>query len=97
MGVMLESNLVEGRQDIPAEGPQSLTYGKSVTDACIAWEDTVLVLDRLREGVRQRRVNLKRRSKGMEDLPPSRRGSRSVSPVEGEDRSANGVNGVNGH
>jgi len=56
MGVMIESNLVEGRQDIPATGAHGLTYGQSVTDACIDWETTVKVLDRLREGVRGRRV-----------------------------------------
>lgn len=37
LGVMLESNLVEGRQDI-GKGP--LTYGQSVTDGCIAWQTT---------------------------------------------------------
>lgn len=31
MGVMIESNLVEGRQDIPASGPSGLKYGQSVT------------------------------------------------------------------
>ncbi|KAF8588749.1 3-deoxy-7-phosphoheptulonate synthase [Ramaria rubella] len=56
MGVMLESNLVEGRQDIPAAGPSALRYGQSVTDACISWEDTITVLDRLREGVQGRRA-----------------------------------------
>lgn len=55
MGVMIESNLVEGRQDIPTTGPAGLVYGQSVTDACIDWETTVQVLDRLREGVRGRR------------------------------------------
>lgn len=55
MGVMLESNLVEGRQDIPASGPAGLKYGQSVTDACISWEATIPVLERLREGVRARR------------------------------------------
>jgi len=55
MGVMIESNLVEGRQDIPASGPAGLKYGQSVTDACISWETTVPVLERLREGVRGRR------------------------------------------
>ncbi|KAI9317198.1 3-deoxy-7-phosphoheptulonate synthase [Dichotomocladium elegans] len=54
-GVMIESNLVEGRQDIPSEGPHRLTYGQSITDACIHWEDTVKVLNRLAEGVRARR------------------------------------------
>ena len=52
---MLESNLVEGRQDIPASGPAGLKYGQSVTDACISWEQTVPALDRLRAGVRGRR------------------------------------------
>lgn len=56
MGVMLESNLVEGRQDIPASGPNGLKYGQSVTDACISWETTVPVLDRLRKGVQGRRA-----------------------------------------
>jgi 3-deoxy-7-phosphoheptulonate synthase len=55
MGVMLESNLVEGRQDIPASGPAGLKYGQSVTDACISWEQTVPALDRLRAGVQGRR------------------------------------------
>jgi len=57
MGVMIESNLVEGRQNIPPAGPSALRYGQSVTDACIDWETTVPVLDRLREGVRTRRAN----------------------------------------
>lgn len=59
MGVMLESNLVEGRQDIPASGPAGLKYGQSVTDACISWEATIPVLERLREGVRARRELVK--------------------------------------
>lgn len=58
MGVMLESNLVEGRQDIPPSGPSGLKYGQSVTDACISWEATVPTLERLREGVRARRANI---------------------------------------
>ena len=45
MGVMIESNLVEGRQDIVPGQP--LTYGQSVTDACISVEDTVPLLDQL--------------------------------------------------
>jgi len=55
MGVMLESNLVEGRQDIPISGPAGLKYGQSVTDACVSWEQTIPILDRLREGVQGRR------------------------------------------
>ncbi|KAI8343868.1 3-deoxy-7-phosphoheptulonate synthase [Chlamydoabsidia padenii] len=54
-GVMIESHLVEGRQDIPSEGPHRLTYGQSITDACINWEDTVKTLDILRKGVQDRR------------------------------------------
>ncbi|KAI8972020.1 3-deoxy-7-phosphoheptulonate synthase [Mycotypha africana] len=56
IGVMIESNINEGRQDIPAEGPYALNYGQSITDACINWEDTVNVLENLREGVRARRA-----------------------------------------
>lgn len=62
MGVMIESNLVEGRQDIPTSGPVGLVYGQSVTDACISWEATVPVLERLREGVRGRRALLKKQA-----------------------------------
>jgi 3-deoxy-7-phosphoheptulonate synthase len=62
MGVMVESNLVEGRQDIPVSGPVGLKYGQSVTDACLSWELTIPVLDRLREGVHARRELFKNRS-----------------------------------
>ncbi|KAK7469185.1 hypothetical protein VKT23_003676 [Stygiomarasmius scandens] len=64
MGVMLESNLVEGRQDIPASGPAGLRYGQSVTDACISWETTVPILNRLREGVRGRRTRVQKIAAG---------------------------------
>ena len=63
MGVMLESNLVEGRQDIPASGPVGLKYGQSVTDACLSWQSTIPVLDRLREGVYARRELFKNKSR----------------------------------
>ncbi|CAD6884804.1 unnamed protein product [Tilletia controversa] len=56
MGVMIESNLVAGKQSIPPEGPVGLTYGQSVTDACIDWETTVAALDKLRSGVQARRA-----------------------------------------
>ena len=52
-GVMLESHLVGGRQD-PRPG-QPLVYGQSITDACLAWEDTVPVLEELAKAVRARR------------------------------------------
>ncbi len=54
-GLMLESHLVEGRQDI-VNGRQGLLYGQSVTDACIGWEATVTVLEQLADAVRQRRA-----------------------------------------
>lgn len=68
MGVMLESNLVEGRQDIPPSGPAGLKYGQSVTDACLSWDMTVPALERLREGVRARRGLVYSKSKGLEPL-----------------------------
>jgi 3-deoxy-7-phosphoheptulonate synthase len=53
VGVMLESFLLDGNQSV---GPkQALEYGKSVTDACLAWDATVPVLDRLAEAVSERR------------------------------------------
>ncbi len=54
IGVMVESHLKEGRQDL--KPGVELEYGKSVTDACIGWEDSLTVLDVLAEAVRQRRV-----------------------------------------
>jgi 3-deoxy-7-phosphoheptulonate synthase len=54
IGVMVESHLVAGRQDLIAGKP--LTYGQSITDGCIGWEDSVRVLEGLAESVRQRRV-----------------------------------------
>jgi 3-deoxy-7-phosphoheptulonate synthase len=54
MGVMIESFLVEGKQN--ANTDQPLTYGQSITDACIGWEDTVMLLEQLAEAVRQRRA-----------------------------------------
>ncbi|KAL7412298.1 3-deoxy-7-phosphoheptulonate synthase [Mrakia frigida] len=44
-GVMIESNLAAGRQDVPADG--SLKYGVSITDACVDWLTTVDMLDSL--------------------------------------------------
>ena len=54
VGVMIESHLVAGRQDLSPDTP--LEYGKSITDACINWEDTLGVLETLAQGVRQRRL-----------------------------------------
>lgn len=52
-GIMLESHLVEGRQDVVAGHP--LTYGQSITDPCMSWENTVGVLESLAEAVARRR------------------------------------------
>src|SRR5262249_7196324 len=49
VGLMLESHLVGGRQD-PKPG-QPLTYGQSITDACLGWDDTVPVLEELAKAV----------------------------------------------
>jgi 3-deoxy-7-phosphoheptulonate synthase len=53
MGVMIESNLVAGRQDV--RPGVALTYGQSITDGCIDWETTVDVLNVLAEAVTTRR------------------------------------------
>jgi 3-deoxy-7-phosphoheptulonate synthase len=52
-GVMIESHLVAGRQDVVPGKP--LTYGQSITDACIGWEDTEDLFDELAEAVIRRR------------------------------------------
>lgn len=53
-GLMLESHLVGGNQK---EGPLSkLTYGQSITDACLGWEDTLPVFETLAQSVRDRRA-----------------------------------------
>ncbi|KAI6161565.1 3-deoxy-7-phosphoheptulonate synthase [Pisolithus thermaeus] len=57
-GVMVESHINAGRQDVPAEGPSGLKHGVSITDACVDWETTVAMLDRLNEAVDQRRTFL---------------------------------------
>lgn len=59
MGVMIESHLKEGRQDLlPGK---ELCYGMSITDACIGWEDTVVALEDLATAVRTRRVKTEAR------------------------------------
>ncbi len=64
-GVMLESHLTAGRQDLPAEVKPGdakadvrakLAYGQSITDACLSWDDTVPVLETLAKAVRTRRT-----------------------------------------
>jgi len=55
VGVMIESFLVAGRQDLDAHPGRALTYGQSITDGCIGWDTTVEVLDGLADAVRARR------------------------------------------
>ncbi len=54
MGVMVESHLVEGNQN-PDSG-EPLVYGKSITDACIGWQDTDTLLRQLARAVKARRA-----------------------------------------
>ena len=60
MGVMIESNLVEGAQKLTDD----LVYGQSITDACIGWDDSLACLEQLAEAVESRR-------KESPVLPPS--------------------------
>ena len=55
IGLMLESNLVAGRQNVEAD--KELVYGQSITDACMAWENSEPLLRELAAAVRQRRKN----------------------------------------
>jgi 3-deoxy-7-phosphoheptulonate synthase len=55
LGLMLESNLVEGRQDVVEGKP--LTYGQSITDPCMGWENTLTLLRELAQSVGQRRTS----------------------------------------
>jgi 3-deoxy-7-phosphoheptulonate synthase len=60
VGVMVESNLVAGRQDlVPGK---ELVYGQSVTDGCIDWDSSVQVLHSLADAVRQRRLKAEERA-----------------------------------
>ncbi|RLA24581.1 MAG: 3-deoxy-7-phosphoheptulonate synthase [Gammaproteobacteria bacterium] len=53
-GVMIESNLVAGNQKVIPGEP--LTYGQSITDACIDWEDSEILLNQLAQAVKARRT-----------------------------------------
>jgi 3-deoxy-7-phosphoheptulonate synthase len=55
VGVMVESHLVGGRQDLVPGKP--LVYGQSITDACLGWDHSVELLERLAAGVRGRRLH----------------------------------------
>src|SRR5262249_33756677 len=58
MGIMIESHLVAGRQDVVPGVP--LTYGQSITDGCIDWETTVPALNQLADAVATRRLTKQR-------------------------------------
>jgi 3-deoxy-7-phosphoheptulonate synthase len=52
-GVMLESFLEEGRQDWDPQG--EMAFGRSITDACLGWEGTLPIFERLAAAARARR------------------------------------------
>jgi 3-deoxy-7-phosphoheptulonate synthase len=56
-GVMIESHLVAGRQDVIAG--KELVFGQSITDACLGWDDTARLIKELADATRKRRKNLK--------------------------------------
>jgi 3-deoxy-7-phosphoheptulonate synthase len=53
-GIMMESHLKPGRQDLKPGTP--LQYGVSITDGCLGWEESLEVLEELADGVRSRRL-----------------------------------------
>jgi 3-deoxy-7-phosphoheptulonate synthase len=59
VGVMVESNLLAGRQELLPGRP--LVYGQSVTDPCLGWEESIPVVERLAEAVRRRRATGRRK------------------------------------
>ncbi len=65
VAVMIESNINEGSQKVPSDGPAGLKRGVSITDACIGWETTVDVLTQLAEAVRVRREVKAKKTNGL--------------------------------
>lgn len=55
MGVMIESHLVEGNQKADGKKREELVYGQSITDACINWDTTEVMLQQLADAVEKRR------------------------------------------
>ena len=53
VGVMVESNLLAGRQELVRGAP--LVYGRSITDACMGWDASVALLERLARAAERRR------------------------------------------
>ena len=58
IGAMVESHLVEGRQNV--EGDKPLVYGQSITDPCLGWDDSIKLLNELAVAVQQRRAAIRR-------------------------------------
>lgn len=56
VGIMCESNLVEGNQKLVLGNADQLVYGQSITDSCVSFEETATILRRLAKAVRTRRV-----------------------------------------
>jgi len=56
IGLMVESNLLAGRQDLITGAP--LVYGRSITDGCIDWDTSVGVLERVACAVERRRAGV---------------------------------------
>ena len=56
-GVMVESHLIDGAQKFTPgkDDPTKLEYGKSITDACLGWDDSAAVLEGLSKAVKARR------------------------------------------
>ena len=55
IGVMIESHLISGRQDVKPD--HELIYGQSITDACLGWENTVTLIESLAKASRLRKTN----------------------------------------
>jgi 3-deoxy-7-phosphoheptulonate synthase len=60
LGVMLESHLVGGSQ-LLSPG-KKLVYGQSITDACVSWDETVLLLEKLAKAVKKARKNISQKN-----------------------------------
>jgi 3-deoxy-7-phosphoheptulonate synthase len=75
---MVESNIGEGNQKVPAEGPAGLMKGVSITDACIDWAATVETLEGLAEAVRVRRKLHNGHSNGTQIVTPLEEGIADV-------------------
>jgi 3-deoxy-7-phosphoheptulonate synthase len=76
IGVMVESHLVGGRQDLSRGQP--LRYGQSITDGCIGWDDSVQALERLAQAVRRGRSLLPQPRADGDHARANRRRDRTV-------------------